>query len=258
MYRTLPSATSVGQSADGIFDGGLRVDPVLVVEIDVVGAEPLQRALDRGADVRRAAVDDARAAAGVRDEAELRRQHDLFAAVLDGPADQLLVGVGTVDLGGVDVRDAEVERAVDGADGFGVAARADVVVAGHRHRAESDAGDVESADRNVLHGDSSVQSPDITPRRGAIVDRSFQCFARSCQSGIRCAILKSIRATQAVATHSRDDPSGPGPIQNRGVTSSYDRGTREIRQILDSWSNESPHCVGWSARVDCSPDGVRR
>ena len=57
-----------------------------------------------------------------------------------------LVGVGTVDLGGVEVCDAEVERAVDGANRLGVAAGSDVVVARHRHGAESDAGDVESAD----------------------------------------------------------------------------------------------------------------
>ena len=42
---------------------------------------------------------------------------------------------------------------MDRANGLGVAAGADVVVAGHRHGAESYAGDVESADRDVLHGD---------------------------------------------------------------------------------------------------------
>ena len=136
----------LGQGADGVLDWGFGIDPVLVIQVDVVGAEPLQGALDRGADVRRAAVDDAGAAAGVRDEAELRRQHDLVAAPLDGPADEFLVGVRTVDLGSVYVGDAQLERPVDGADGFGVAARADVVVAGHRHSAESYAGDVESAD----------------------------------------------------------------------------------------------------------------
>jgi hypothetical protein len=41
---------------------------------------------------------------------------------------------------------------VDRADGLGVAACADVVVAGHGHGAESYARDVESAERDVLHG----------------------------------------------------------------------------------------------------------
>ena len=142
----------LGQSADGLLDGGLRVDPMLVVEVDVVGAEPFQGALDRHADVRGAAVEDAGAATGVRDDAELRRQDNLVAAALDGPADQFLVGVGAVDLGGVEVRYAQVQRPVDGANRLGVAAFADVVVAGHRHGAESYAGDVESADRDVFHG----------------------------------------------------------------------------------------------------------
>jgi hypothetical protein len=126
---------------------------VLVVQVDVVGAEPLQGALDRDADVRRAAVEDAGAATGVRDDAELRRQHNLVAAALDGPADQFLADVGAVDLGSVEVGDAQVQRPVDGANRLGVAAFLGVVVAGHRHGAESDAGNFESAYRDVLHGD---------------------------------------------------------------------------------------------------------
>jgi hypothetical protein len=142
----------LGQSADGLLDGGLRVHPMLVVEVDVVGAEPLQRALDRDADVGWAAVEDARAATGVGDDAELRRQHNFVAAILDGPADQFLVGVRAVDFSRIQVGDAQVERPVDGSNGLGIAAGPDVVVARHRHGSESDAGDFESADRDVLHG----------------------------------------------------------------------------------------------------------
>ena len=94
MCRTLPSATSSARAPTVSSIGRVRVDPVLVVEVDAVGAEPLQGALDRGADVRRAAVEHPGAAARVRDEAELRRQHDLVATPLEGPADELLVGVG--------------------------------------------------------------------------------------------------------------------------------------------------------------------
>ncbi|MFL6515856.1 MAG: hypothetical protein ACJ8M1_12630 [Chthoniobacterales bacterium] len=49
--------------------------------------------------------------------------------------------------------DAQIERPVNGADRFNVAARVDVVVTGHRHSAESYAGDFKSSDRYVLHGD---------------------------------------------------------------------------------------------------------
>jgi hypothetical protein len=118
----------------------------------VVGPEPVQRPLDCDADARAAAVEDAGASIGVRDDAELRRQHDLVAAALDGPADQLLVVEGTVDLRGVEVGDAQVQRPVDGADGLGVAALSNVVKAGHGHGhgAESNPGDGESADRDVF------------------------------------------------------------------------------------------------------------
>jgi hypothetical protein len=54
-----------GESADGVFDRGLGVDAVLVVQVDVIGAEPPEGTLDRGADVRRTAVKVAGAAASV-------------------------------------------------------------------------------------------------------------------------------------------------------------------------------------------------
>ena len=106
----------VGERADGLLDRGAGVDPVLVVEVDVVGAEPPQRSLDGGPDVGRAAVHHAGAAARVRDQAELGGDHDLVAPTRDGAADELLAVEGAVDLCGVDVGDPEVEGAVDGAD----------------------------------------------------------------------------------------------------------------------------------------------
>jgi hypothetical protein len=134
-----------GQGADGVLDRRVRVDPVLVVEVDAVGSQPLQGAFDRGSDVRGAAVEHPGATAGVRDEAELRRHHDTVALPFEGTTDEFLVRVGAVDLGGVDVGDAELERALNGAERLRVAAGRVEVVAGHRHRAEPDARDVKSA-----------------------------------------------------------------------------------------------------------------
>jgi hypothetical protein len=51
-----------GQGADGVLDRRVRIDSVLVVQIDMVGGQPLQGAFDRDADVRRAAVENAWAA----------------------------------------------------------------------------------------------------------------------------------------------------------------------------------------------------
>ena len=36
----------LGQSTDGVLDGRVRIDPVLVEQVDVVGAQPLEGNLD--------------------------------------------------------------------------------------------------------------------------------------------------------------------------------------------------------------------
>ena len=134
----------LGEGADDLLDRRVRVDPVLVVQVDVVGVEPAQRSFDGDADVLGAAVGPD--SAGVRHEPELGGEHHLVAAALEGAADEFLVGVGAVDLGGVDQGDAEVEGPVDGADGFGVVAAGPGVGGGHAHRAQADAADVEGAE----------------------------------------------------------------------------------------------------------------
>jgi hypothetical protein len=67
---------------------------MLVVEIDAIGTETLQRALDRRPDVRRAAVKHARALSGVRDQAELRRHDHIVATPLQRAPDEFLIGEG--------------------------------------------------------------------------------------------------------------------------------------------------------------------
>ena len=151
MWRIFPCDDQFGERADGFFDGCLRVDAVLVVEVDVVGAEAPERTFDRGANVRRTAVEIARTRAGVGDETEFRREHDVVTTVLDGFADELLVGEGAIDLRGVDQRHAEIERAMNGADGLGVVGTRSGVRGRHPHRAETDTGDIERPEVDVLH-----------------------------------------------------------------------------------------------------------
>jgi len=47
----------------------------------------------------------------------------LIAAAVDGSTDQFLVGEGTVDLGGVNVDDAQVQRPMNGAESAPIGAR---------------------------------------------------------------------------------------------------------------------------------------
>jgi transcriptional regulator with XRE-family HTH domain len=131
----------------GVFDRSPWVDPVLVIQIDVVGIETPQRSFEGGANVVRAAVDVPRSAAGVRDQPKLCGQHDLVTPSLECAADQLFVGKRAVDLGRVDERDAQVDRPVDGADGFGLVG----IRRQHSHTAKANATDVEGAKRYVLH-----------------------------------------------------------------------------------------------------------
>ena len=142
----------VGDRPGGLLDRRVRVDAVLVVQVDVVGAETLQGALDGGLHVRGAAVDHTGAAAGVGDEAELGGDLHLVAAAVECLADDLLAEEGTVDLGGVDVGDTEFQGPVDGADRLVVVETALARVgAGHGHGAEADAGDLEAPEVCVLH-----------------------------------------------------------------------------------------------------------
>ena len=157
MWRTLPSADQFGYGADGVLDRGVGVDAVLVVQVDLVGAEPLERPLHRGSDAGRAAVESALPATGVRDHAELGGEHYLVAAPLECPADEFLIDVRTVDLGGVDEVHAQIERAVDGPDRFGVVASGAGERERHAHGAEANPPHVQVSKFCSLH------------------DRSFRC-----------------------------------------------------------------------------------
>jgi hypothetical protein len=96
MCRTLPSATS-SASAPTVSSIGVPRSTRCwcYVKVDPVGAQPLEGAFDSGLQVRRAAVDGAGPATGVRDHAEVRGNDDLVAAAGDGPSDDLLVVEGS-------------------------------------------------------------------------------------------------------------------------------------------------------------------
>ena len=127
---------------------------MLVVEVDVVGAEALQRALDRDADVLGRAV--GRADGGhvarprvVHPARKLGSDHVLVAAALDSASDELLVGQRPVELRCVDEVDPELERSLDRADGL-------ILVGGsvegrHSHASEPKRGDLEIGEFALFH-----------------------------------------------------------------------------------------------------------
>src|SRR5258708_22130451 len=103
----------LAQGADRLLDWRGWIDPVLVIEVDVVGAKSLERSLERNPDVFRAAVHCRRIAIAVRDQAELRCQDHIVAATGEGATDQLFIGVRSINLRRVDARDSEGQRSLN-------------------------------------------------------------------------------------------------------------------------------------------------
>ncbi len=149
----LAGADEIGHGPDDLLDRHRRVHPVLVEQVDPIGPEPLQRGFDDLPDMLRAAVEAGDPALGIDPEAELGRQHDPVPPVAgQAAAQQLLVGIGPVDLGGVDQRDPPVHRLEQRGLAFR-SVRAPAVGEGHAHAPETQGRDFEAlmAESSLLH-----------------------------------------------------------------------------------------------------------
>src|SRR5438874_646219 len=110
---------------------------MLIVEIDSVDAESLQRSFAGLSYVLRLAV-HSKKCAGLRiaHVSELGGDDDLIAPSLDCAPDQLFVGVRAVYVGGIEQVDPQLDSAVDGGNRLLVVARS--IKIGHSHAAKSD------------------------------------------------------------------------------------------------------------------------
>ena len=143
----------LGHRADRLLDRRVLVDTVLVVEVDVIDAEPLQAAVATAAHVLGRAPDrPLRRVGQVAHDAELGGDEHAIAMRRQRLPDQLLVGVRPVHVGRVEERDAEVDGPVDRRDRLRVVARA--VEVGHAHAAEPEGGDgnLRRAERAMWEG----------------------------------------------------------------------------------------------------------
>jgi len=127
--------------ADGLFDRGVGVNPVLVVEIDHLDAEPLQALVRALAHVFRPARHAAHRRIGGPHDAELGGNDDRGATTRDRASDEFLVMTHAVHVGGVQEGTAKIDRAVDRRDRFPLIRRA--IELRHAHAAEAEGGDVE-------------------------------------------------------------------------------------------------------------------
>ena len=162
--------------AGDVLDSHVRVDAVLVVEVDGVHAEPLHRAVDDLLDHLGPAGDPASRLAldGIDVPAELGRDHHLVLVRGERLAHQLLVGVRTVDLGGVEEGHPAVHSGADQRDHL-LPVRLVAVAAGHAHAAQPDCGNLGAvgAQLALVHiGNASrpstpVEGPRSTPHGGS-------------------------------------------------------------------------------------------
>ncbi len=139
--------------APGLFNGDAAVDAVLVVEVNHFDVESRERRVTGGAHVLGRAVDAQVRAVLTALVAELRREHHLVATSLDGRPDESFVGEGPVHVGGVQERDARIERFVDRRDRLRVVP--DAVELTHPHAAESLRGDLETLAQCATFHDGS-------------------------------------------------------------------------------------------------------
>src|SRR3954453_4988732 len=118
-----------------LLDRRVRIDPVLVVEVDRLDSEPPEARLAGLAHVVRPSVDPQEGAVRGAYVAELGGDHDLIAPVADGAPDQLLVSADSLHVGGVQERDPEIDGAVDG--GHRLRLVASGIKVRHAHAAEA-------------------------------------------------------------------------------------------------------------------------
>ena len=145
----------LGQRAHRLLDRHRGVEPVLVVEIDVVRSQPLQRSLDRLAHLRRTAVQGDHLAMRAEPPGELGGDGDALARhLLEQQPQELLVLERPVHLGRVPEVDPQLQRAAQHADRVGVVGVP--VGVGHPHTPQPQGGNLEPLPPQLafVHGNS--------------------------------------------------------------------------------------------------------
>ena len=135
----LALAPELGQGADRLLVGDVRVGAMKLVEVDALDAQRAQAALERRAQVLRAAVRRPAPGAGAQQPA-LGGDHEAVGVRVQRLGDELLAHPRPVAVGGVDEVDAQLDGAAQHAPGLAAIGRvADDARAGDAHRAEAEA-----------------------------------------------------------------------------------------------------------------------
>src|SRR5271163_3381364 len=133
----LPLLNQVTHRAGYLFDRHRRIDAMLIEQVDIVGAQPLQRALRRLANVLGPARSlDADLLSVYEAKTKLGGDYDLVAPPLESPSEQLLVCARTIDLGRVEEVASQFDGAMQCGDRFSLVRR--TVGLAHAHATETD------------------------------------------------------------------------------------------------------------------------
>ena len=149
----LAFADQVLDRAGDIFDRHVRVDAMLIEEIDDARLQSLERRFSHLLDVLGPAVEAPLLAVfGIDVETELCCDHHVVAERSERLANQFLVGERAVDFGGVEEGDTAFERRPDERNSLLLVDRGTVAVA-QSHAAEADGRNLEStvSKRALLH-----------------------------------------------------------------------------------------------------------
>ena len=167
----LAFANQVLHRARDVLDRNVRVDAVLIEQIDPIGLESLQRRVGDLPDVRGPAV-QTRLLAALELEAELRRNHHLIANRAERFPDELFVRERPVGFGGVEERDATVNGRADDRDAF--------FPARGRPVAEADAHAAEAERRHFQAALSQVCASACVERLLSRSHRAWYCSSLTC------------------------------------------------------------------------------
>ncbi len=117
---------------------------MLVVQVDDVDAESLQRRLTGGTHIVRTAVDAAGRGARLAHDPKLGGKHDRIAPALQRLAHGDFVGVRAVHVGRIQESHAERERTLNQRDSLRLRDSAARVEIGQAHAAQSEFGDLQT------------------------------------------------------------------------------------------------------------------
>src|SRR3954469_17921867 len=110
----LTGTNQLSHRADCFLNWSFGIDAMLIIKIDAINAEPAKTRVTGLLDVVRFAIDPAKSRRPrVAYNPEFGCDHHAVAFTANAPPEQLLVRVGSVDVGSIEEINPEVDRAID-------------------------------------------------------------------------------------------------------------------------------------------------